>query len=171
MTTRIAVLTLMLLATVPATGAAGQALPAAAGGDRNAQGTQARLRAVFHHYPPPFGPVLHAAPALLPRPGSRAPATRPAAPRALFSHAAVRPGRTSSLRTGPTIGAPQEVIAAAQGLGAAEICNVYGQTESYGNCCVAWHHWPLERRAHCQGFPRQWPFRPVPATCRRRWMS
>jgi fatty-acyl-CoA synthase len=38
-------------------------------------------------------------------------------------------------------------------LGAAEICNVYGQTESYGNCCVTPHDWPLERRAACQGPP------------------
>jgi fatty-acyl-CoA synthase len=38
-------------------------------------------------------------------------------------------------------------------LGAREICNVYGQTETYGNCCVTWHHWPLERRAACQGRP------------------
>jgi fatty-acyl-CoA synthase len=38
-------------------------------------------------------------------------------------------------------------------LGAAKICNVYGQTESYGNCCVTPHDWPLERRAACQGPP------------------
>ena len=38
-------------------------------------------------------------------------------------------------------------------LGAREICNVYGQTESYGNCCVTPHDWPLERRAACQGPP------------------
>jgi len=30
---------------------------------------------------------------------------------------------------------------------------VYGQTETYGNCCVTWHHWPLEHRAACQGPP------------------
>ena len=58
-----------------------------------------------------------------------------------------------SLRTGVTIGAPQDVIAAATVLGAASICNVYGQTESYGNCCVTPHDWPLERRAACQGPP------------------
>ena len=44
-------------------------------------------------------------------------------------------------------------INAAEELGAAEICNIYGQTETYGNCCVTWHHWPLERRADCQGAP------------------
>ncbi len=61
--------------------------------------------------------------------------------------------RTASLRTGLTIGGPQDVGAAAEQLGAYEICNVYGQTESYGNCCVSWHHWPLERRKTVQGPP------------------
>lgn len=79
--------------------------------------------------------------------------TLPAITAALISHPAFRPERTSSLRTGLTIGAPQDVVTAAQVLGAREICNVYGQTETYGNCCVTWHHWPLERRAACQGPP------------------
>ena len=79
--------------------------------------------------------------------------TLPAITSALISHPAFRPARTASLRTGLTIGAPQDVVTAATVLGAREICNVYGQTESYGNCCVTWHHWPLERRAACQGPP------------------
>jgi fatty-acyl-CoA synthase len=79
--------------------------------------------------------------------------TLPAITSALISHPAFRPERTRSLRTGLTIGAPQDVMTAAEVLGAAEVCNVYGQTESYGNCCVTWHHWPLERRASCQGPP------------------
>ena len=79
--------------------------------------------------------------------------TLPAITAALISHPAFRPERTSSLRTGLTIGAPQDVVTAAEVLGAPEICNVYGQTETYGNCCVSWHHWPLERRAACQGPP------------------
>ena len=29
----------------------------------------------------------------------------------------------------------------------AEICNIYGQTDSYGNCCVTPHHRPLEKQA------------------------
>ncbi len=61
--------------------------------------------------------------------------------------------RVATLRTGLTIGSPQDVIDVAEKLGAAEICNIYGATETYGNCCVTWHHWPLERRAHCQGPP------------------
>ena len=79
--------------------------------------------------------------------------TLPAITAALVSHPAFRPERTKTLRTGLTIGAPQDVVTAANVLGAREICNVYGQTETYGNCCVTWHHWPLERRAACQGPP------------------
>jgi fatty-acyl-CoA synthase len=79
--------------------------------------------------------------------------TLPAITSAIISHPAFRPERVRSLRTGLTIGAPQDVVAAATTLGAAEICNVYGQTESYGNCCVTPHDWPLERRAACQGPP------------------
>lgn len=79
--------------------------------------------------------------------------TLPSITSALVSHPSFSPARTRSLRTGLTIGAPQDVIAAAEQLGAAEICNVYGQTESYGNCCVTSHDWPLERRARCQGLP------------------
>jgi fatty-acyl-CoA synthase len=79
--------------------------------------------------------------------------TLPAITAALISHKSFRPERTNSLRTGLTIGAPQDVVTAAEVLGAREICNVYGQTETYGNCCVTWHHWPLERRAACQGPP------------------
>lgn len=79
--------------------------------------------------------------------------TLPAMTSALLAHPAFSRERTRSLRTGLTIGSPQDVIKAAEGLGAAEICNVYGQTETYGNCCVTWHHWPLDRRANCQGEP------------------
>jgi fatty-acyl-CoA synthase len=79
--------------------------------------------------------------------------TLPTITSAIISHPSFRPHRVSSLRTGLTIGAPQDVMAAATVLGAAEICNVYGQTESYGNCCVTPHDWPVERRAACQGPP------------------
>jgi fatty-acyl-CoA synthase len=79
--------------------------------------------------------------------------TLPAITAALISHPSFQPTRTRSLRTGLTIGTPQDVKTAAEVLGAREICNVYGQTETYGNCCVTWHHWPLDRRATCQGPP------------------
>ncbi len=79
--------------------------------------------------------------------------TLPAITSAIVLHPSFRPERVRSLRTGLTIGAPQDVMTAATVLGAAEICNVYGQTESYGNCCVTPHDWPLERRAAYQGPP------------------
>ena len=79
--------------------------------------------------------------------------TLPAITAAITGHPEFRRERTRSLRTGLTIGAPQDLLAAAEGLGAAEICNVYGQTESYGNCCVTPHDWPLEKRASVQGLP------------------
>ena len=59
----------------------------------------------------------------------------------------------ASLQSGVTIGAPQDVVKAAEQLGASEICNIYGGTENYGNCCVTPHDWPLDKRATCQGIP------------------
>jgi fatty-acyl-CoA synthase len=79
--------------------------------------------------------------------------TLPAITSALVRHPAFRPERTRSLRTGLTIGTPQDVIAAAEVLGAREICNIYGASETYGNCCVTPHHWALEDRANSQGQP------------------
>jgi fatty-acyl-CoA synthase len=79
--------------------------------------------------------------------------TLPAMSSALLSHAAFRPERTRTLRTGVTIGSPQDVVRAATELGIRDLCNIYGSTETYGNCCVTPHDWPLERRAACQGPP------------------
>lgn len=79
--------------------------------------------------------------------------TLPAATSALVSHTSFSPTRTRSLRTGLTIGSPQDIAVAAEVLGASEICNIYGQTESYGNCCVTWHHASLETRKQFQGPP------------------
>lgn len=79
--------------------------------------------------------------------------TMPAMTTAMITHASFRPERTSSLRSAMTIGTPQDVATVAEVLGAREVCNVYGQTEAYGNCCVTWHHWPLERRKSVQGPP------------------
>ncbi len=90
---------------------------------------------------------------LIERHGCTALYTLPSITAAIVSNPDFRLERVRTLRTGLTIGAPQDVITAATVLGASEICNVYGQTESYGNCCVTPHDWPLERRAHCQGPP------------------
>ena len=79
--------------------------------------------------------------------------TLPGMTNAMVLHESFTPERTRSLRTGLTIGTPHDIEAAALTLGAREICNVYGQTESYGNCSVTWHHWPLQRRMQVQGPP------------------
>lgn len=79
--------------------------------------------------------------------------TLPAITNALLGCAGFHRERTRSLRTGLTIGSPQDVIRAANELGARSICNIYGSTETCGNACVTPHDWPVERRAHCQGPP------------------
>jgi fatty-acyl-CoA synthase len=91
--------------------------------------------------------------ALIERHGCTALYTLPSITAAIVSHPAFRAERVASLRTGLTIGSAQDVVTAATILRAREICNVYGQTESYGNCCVTPHDWPLEQRANCQGPP------------------
>lgn len=90
---------------------------------------------------------------LIERHGCTALYTLPGMTSALLRHADFKRERVASLRTGLTIGSPQDVRQAAEDLGVAEICNVYGATETYGNCCVTWHHWPLEKRMNCQGEP------------------
>jgi fatty-acyl-CoA synthase len=59
----------------------------------------------------------------------------------------------SSLRTGLTIGRPDEVRRAVEELDIPELCNVYGSTETYGNCCVTSCTTPLELRLTTQGPP------------------
>jgi len=79
--------------------------------------------------------------------------TLPGMTAAIVGHPAFRPERTRTLSKGMTIGSPQDVIKAAELMGATGICNVYGSSETGGNCCVTHHDWPLERRANCQGLP------------------
>jgi fatty-acyl-CoA synthase len=79
--------------------------------------------------------------------------TLPAMTAALVRQPSYHPERLSSLRTGMTIGSAEDFMFAVEKLGAPELCNIYGATETYGNCAVTWHHWPLVRRAHCQGPP------------------
>jgi fatty-acyl-CoA synthase len=71
----------------------------------------------------------------------------------VLRHPDFRPRRVASLRTGLMIGSPEEVRIAAEELGAAKICNIYGATEIYGNSCVTPCDWPLERRMSGQGPP------------------
>ncbi len=64
-----------------------------------------------------------------------------------------RPRRDlSSLRGGATIGTPEQMMRVVN-LGAREICNIYGLTETYGNCNVTDAHDPLEKRLTTVGQP------------------
>jgi len=90
---------------------------------------------------------------LIERFGCTAIYTLPGMTKAISAHPGYRADRLRSLRTGLTIGAPQEFLFAVTTLGAKELCNIYGATETYGNCCVTDSRWPLERRAQCQGEP------------------
>jgi fatty-acyl-CoA synthase len=77
--------------------------------------------------------------------------TLPSMTGAALRHPEFRRERVKTLRTGLMIGSPEEVRIAAEELGAPEICNIYGATETYGNCCVTPCDWPLDRRMHSQG--------------------
>jgi len=70
--------------------------------------------------------------------------------RALAEHPDRAKRDLSSLRTGATIGTPEQIDLIA-GLGAREICNVYGLTETYGNCAVTDAHLPLSQRRRFAG--------------------
>lgn len=71
---------------------------------------------------------------------------------ALWEHPDRAARDLSSLRTGATIGTPDQVRRIAD-LGASEICNVYGLTEAYGNSAVGDAHDPLAIRAANCGKP------------------
>lgn len=58
-----------------------------------------------------------------------------------------------SLRTGLTIGTPEEIALTMHALGVRDICNVYGATETYGNATVTDAHEPEALRLHSQGKP------------------
>ena len=79
--------------------------------------------------------------------------TLPSMTGAVLRHPEFRRASVASLRTGLMIGSAEEVRIAAEAIGAAEICNIYGATETYGNCCVTPCDWPLARRMGSQGPP------------------
>lgn len=58
----------------------------------------------------------------------------------------------SSLRSGAMIGTPEQLMGAVE-LGARQICNVYGLSETYGNCAVIDADEPLEIRLQSVGRP------------------
>src|ERR1700731_381975 len=64
------------------------------------------------------------------------------------------PGRRlGAMRTGLTIGPPEDIAMTIEALGAAELCNVYGSTETYGNCAGTDADAPLALRWHSQALP------------------
>jgi fatty-acyl-CoA synthase len=77
--------------------------------------------------------------------------TLPAITNALLRHEGFDRAATATLRTGLTIGSEKEFRQAVEELGVRELCNIYGGTETYGNCAVTPHDWPLARRARSQG--------------------
>ncbi|WP_418320871.1 class I adenylate-forming enzyme family protein [Piscinibacter sakaiensis] len=71
---------------------------------------------------------------------------------ALWEHPARADRDLSSLRSGAMIGTPAQVMRAVE-IGVHGICNVYGLSETYGNCTVADADDPLEVRLQSVGRP------------------
>lgn len=90
---------------------------------------------------------------LIERHGATVAYTLPNMTRALLDEPSFSLDRTRTLRTGLTIGTADDIRRAAEELGIEGICNIYGSTETYGNCCVTPAEWPLERRLGSQGPP------------------
>lgn len=77
----------------------------------------------------------------------------PAMIKAMIAAPGFSPERTRSLRTGLTIGSAADFDIGIDRLGVSGLCNVYGATETYGNCAVTDHSWDRARRATTQGQP------------------
>jgi fatty-acyl-CoA synthase len=73
--------------------------------------------------------------------------------RAMLEHPDRRRRAPPAMRTGLTIGLPEDIQMTIEAVGARELCNVYGATETYGNCAVTDAHDPLELRLTTQGRP------------------
>jgi fatty-acyl-CoA synthase len=73
--------------------------------------------------------------------------------RAMLEHPDRARRRLDSMRTGLTIGLAEDIEMTMEAVGARELCNVYGSTETYGNCAVTDAHDPLAARLHTQGRP------------------
>jgi fatty-acyl-CoA synthase len=73
--------------------------------------------------------------------------------RAILEHPD-RPRRAlAAMRTGLTIGLPEDISMTMEAVNARQLCNVYGATETYGNCAVTDAHDPLALRLTTQGLP------------------
>ena len=79
--------------------------------------------------------------------------TLPAMTRALLDVPEFDAAALPDLRRGLTLGPPAELALVHDRLGVEQICNIYGSTEVYGNCCVTPHDAPFDRRARSQGPP------------------
>src|SRR6185436_5669685 len=73
--------------------------------------------------------------------------------RAMLEHPDRRRRRLDSMRTGLTIGLAEDIQMTIEAVAARELCNVYGSTETYGNCAVTDAHDPLALRLRTQGLP------------------
>ena len=73
--------------------------------------------------------------------------------RAMLEHPAHPGRRLGNMRTGLTIGPPEDLALTMRALGADKLCNVYGSTETYGNCAVTDAEDPLPLRLASQGLP------------------
>ena len=71
---------------------------------------------------------------------------------ALMEHPARAQHDLSSLRSGATIGTPEQIVTIIK-LGAQSICNIYGLSETYGNCAVIDADEPLDVRLQSVGQP------------------
>jgi fatty-acyl-CoA synthase len=73
--------------------------------------------------------------------------------RAMLEHPDRRRRRLAAMRTGLTIGLPEDIQMTMEAVAAPELCNVYGSTETYGNCAVTDAHDALVLRLQTQGRP------------------
>ena len=73
--------------------------------------------------------------------------------RAILEHPDRPRRRLGAMRTGLTIGSPEDIRMTMEAVGARELCNVYGATETYGNCAVTDARDPLAVRVETQGLP------------------
>ncbi|HXU88169.1 MAG TPA: AMP-binding protein [Methylomirabilota bacterium] len=73
--------------------------------------------------------------------------------RALLEHPDRKRRALATMRTGLTIGLPEDIEMTMEAVRARELCNVYGSTETYGNCAVTDAHDDLALRLTTQGRP------------------
>src|SRR6266511_5756959 len=72
---------------------------------------------------------------------------------AMLEHPDRRRRALAAMRTRLTIGLPEDIRMTMEAVAAREPCNVYGSTETYGNCAVTDAHDELALRLETQGRP------------------